>query len=414
MQVATETASSRVYASPYPQQRRTAMNTWKRISAILILAIAVAGLLCGQISPGKAAVYQVTKITDDDYQNFDLNHQGHLVWGGKFNVTYKAWLYRNGANELIYSGDELVNYLRFNNINDSDQVVWDSVSSTNIGDIYLYSGGGVSQLTDHEIDHVAHANPQINNPGDITWQEWGKDGARVVLRKGGVMHYSSPYCYSVTSPPWLNNLGQMVWAQIPKQFDKAQIFFYDGVTTHQLTSSTDGDNIDPIINDRGDIIWAHQNPANKSHDLQHYRAGTYTTITPWLYYVNNYSYALNNLGEIVWMADGPLVGPNLHVYYDGANHLIDNNKVVNYICPAINNQGLVAYAAQSQGLVLTNYRTGLSTVIKTTDGPFVIKLNDRGQVAWRGGLNLDYCNLYLASPTSSTTTIINLNLLLGD
>jgi hypothetical protein len=386
------------------------MNPWKRISPILVLVIAAAGLLSWSISPAGAAAYNVTKITDQAYApGYAFNQQGHIAWGGP-QGPQKAWLYQGGVNNLIYSGSALVQNLA---MNDSDQIVWDSVSSTNLGDIYLYSNGTVTQLTHHEIDNTTHAYPQINNQGDIAWVESGLPGVRVVLLKGGVIGYGSPYTGEIYFNPSLNNLGQMVWSQRQTGAgEKFQIFFYDGVTTHQLTSDTDGDNILPIINDRGDIIWAHKTAAPDWDDLRHYRDGDYQTITTELHYVNAYSYALNNLGEIAWIRSGSYIGPNLYVYYDGANHLIDNNQVLEDTLPAINNRGLVAYVVSGGKLVLTNYRTGDTWSYHGVLRPAVMQLNDRGQAAWQEALDLAFCNLWLATPTSSTPSSI-INLLFG-
>jgi len=386
------------------------MNPWRRIFPFLILAISVASLLAGQVSPGGAAVYNVTKITPQAYvSGFGFNQQGHIAWGGP-QGPQTAWLYRGGVNHLMYSGTELVQDL---DMNDYDQVVWDSVSSTNLGDIFLYSNGTLTQLTHHATDHTAHAYPKINNRGDIAWVERGAPGARVVLLKGGTIGFASPYTGEIYFKPSLNNLGQMVWSQRQTGAGKKfQVFFYDGVTSHQLTSDADGDNLHPRINDRGDIIWAHKTIAPDRDDLRHYRNGSYQTITTELHYVNAYSYALNNLGEIAWIHAGPYIGSNLYVYYDGANHLINNNQVMEDTLPAVNNQGLVAYVVSGGYLVLTNYRTGDTWSFHGVLRPGVIKLNEGGQAAWQEAVDLAFCNLWLATPPPMLPSIINL--LLGE
>jgi hypothetical protein len=374
------------------------MKSSRCISSLLILGVVSAMVIFGQVSPGRTADYHVTKITADDYGGFAFNGHGHVAWGGSFNVTYKVWLYR-ANNDLIYSGSHIMAHL---NMNDLDQVVWDNFATTS--DIYLYSGGASGRITFHEITNTYNTNPQINNQGDIAYVQASLAGTSVLLLKGGAPHYASPSFSEISSDGLsLNNLGQVVWSQRKNiAGEKFQIYFYDGVNTLPLTSDVDGDNLRPLINDRGDIIWTHKTGAG-GNDLRHYRAETYTTITSSLH-VSYQNYALNNLGEIAWMAAGPNPGQNLYVHYDGTNHRMANTKIFPDVCPALNDRGKVAYAVQNRGVALTDYRAG-TTIFLGGIGPGIIKLNQRSQVAWQEAVDLAYCNLYLATPPDTLPAI---------
>lgn len=350
----------------------------------VILLMVLAGPLSGPAS-GTINSYTVKKISPalGGDGGFAFNQKGHLAWRG---LGGNVHLYRNGVKETIFSEAAIpANSLM---MNDSDQVVWSSASTAGTGDIYLYSGGSVSKLTDYAATGTGNTYPQINNAGDIAWVQTNASGQRVVLWQGGGLTFESSYVLAIAGPPSLNNQGRVIWAQKkPETGEKFQVW---SNFMGQVTGDCWTDDPRPLLRNESlggvyYLIWC-----GAINSLFRYETGYASTIT---FDLNElHTYAMNDRGYVAWMHTGPAVGRNLYVNFDGGNQQMANDTVFNNINPAINNNDLVAYAVENVGVAVTNFRTGDTTFLAAAD-PRIIKINDHDQVAWGSATEL-----YLAAP----------------
>ena len=125
----------------------------------------------------------------------------------------------------------------------------------------------------------------------------------------------------------LNNAGQVAWEGIGP-IQTPNIFYYDGLTSQQLTNEITGNGIKPLLNDVGQIAWEGVTyiPGTEfnfsSHGIFLSDGATTTQIwdqplsSPTISAPNNH--LLNNLGQVVWTAS-ETKAPYL---YDGTNPVL--------------------------------------------------------------------------------------------
>ena len=182
-----------------------------------------------------------------------------------------------------------------------------------------------TQLT---VDNVFHAYPRIGDGGHVAWVG-GAANPEVFLYNGtrtiqltsngflnGVPFYGAlPGAPAPSDEPEIdiNASGQVVWSAVTSS-GTHEIFFYDGITTTQLTTNAYED-VRPRLNNSGQVVW--QGMADgATYDIFLYDGVATQRLTTNSF--NDVAPGINDSGDIVWMwQDG-----------DGASY-----KVVKYVQP---------------------------------------------------------------------------------
>jgi hypothetical protein len=223
-----------------PNQRL--LRSFSTIIILLSAALLVAP------TPAGAVEYKITKISNNNYNNFilDINNIGQITWGSViYDNMHGIYIYDNGNINPIPNGDNW--FVDFLSINDNGEMVW--VTERGIS---LYSNGTA------EIIAPAGAYPRINNKGHVVYIKMS-EGIGVYLYDNGTIspiYVNSDYS-NILSPD-INDRGQIVWSGYEGY--EFQIYLYNNGTPTKLTnySSITGNtqsNACPRINNNGQIVW---------------------------------------------------------------------------------------------------------------------------------------------------------------
>jgi hypothetical protein len=394
------------------------MKTFLELPAFKTCGLILACLLVLLVSSAGAAPYAIRLITDqlDATKSAPicaLNNRGQILWSepqGGLRQT-KIWRYQDGVNTLVGTYPYVLNPSATNKINDlyyndHNQLVA-SAEVTGGTDVFLLDGADLSALLQSAVTkYKVEGDPKITNSGYSAWGEFHF----ISLYVSRIARYlTGNYLYLNRGPsigawhPRVNNQGQMVWAELVG--DKAQIFFYDGTNTTNITDDS-RQNQNPMINDRGEMLWYRlHEPYDGTNDLLLYRQSDGTTQTVSAALKSNYNlYLLNNRGQVLYVAaDG------LHFWEAGTDTFIEPSEWVKY--PALNDQGQAAYEDTAHHLRLYDHRNGSKvTVDSSHHSRGFLQINECGQILWAnvGGGPPTY-ELYLAMPRNAAAAV---NLLL--
>lgn len=166
------------------------------------------------------AIQQLTDNSVSDTQP-KINNAGQVVWEGHDGEDYEIFLYGGGNIEQLTSNDFIDHEVV---INDSGQVAWiqrygwdivtpPAVRSADIypaypdTEIFLYSNGNISRITDNQEDEN---NLAINGNGELVWTSW-VGGAMEVFHFGGGIITRLSNNTSWNWAPRINDAGYVVW-----------------------------------------------------------------------------------------------------------------------------------------------------------------------------------------------------------
>ncbi len=295
-------------------------------------------------------------------------------------------------------------------INDSGQVVWADLDSS---DIYLYSGGVTTLLTDYGY---AGGGPRINDSGQVVWG--GNNGSffdhEIFLYSGGTttqLTYDNIGTLFGEYNPQINNSGQVVWQGTGGSgvvFDQ-EVFLYSGGVTTQLTDNS-SDEENPQINDSGQVVWE----GNGGIFLY---SGGLTTQLP--NSVGGRTPQINDSGQVVWQEGGPL-GGEIYLYSGGVTTHLSNSNSENE-SPQINSAGQVVWRGFDDGSYskIFLYSNGVTTILDNpryssnfyepqTFSAYVPVMNNAGQVVWEGWNGYGW-EIFLASQCSGNRPTLALS-----
>jgi len=346
-----------------------------RISIVVFLAGVSLFIFCGTAS-ASYTTSQLTNNANERVHDHQLNNNGQVVW--EDDNGYAIDLYSGGVTTQLPNSAG-----GFPQINDSGQVVWEGTDgdpnySMGGSDIFLYSGGSITKLTNNGYCRLCgYHSPQINNSGQVVWDRTG--GTGIFFYSGGVttqLSGSSSWGHS----PQINNSGQVVWVS-------DGINLYSGGVTTQLPNSSGG--FDPQINDSGQVIWATWDGSDVAIDLY---SGGVTTQLP--NSSGGFAPQINNSGQVVWQ-DGGSQGGSIYLYSGGVTTYISSPWSPWNHSPQINGDGQVVWRAFSSSSTMTFLYSGgvtteLTNPINGNNYPqyFVggdeAHINDAGEVVWDG------------------------------
>ena len=259
-------------------------------SPLLILAWAIPAL--PQIPPG----FELVRITNDE------DHDG----SARINV----------CGQVVFSK-------RFNQQNLEEEIM-------------LYDNGRTVQITDDEVEDRI---PYINNGGIIVWQR-----QRAFPLLPIIMIYQDRRAteFAEGRTARINNLGHMAWKRpngLGCRGSDADIFFFDGETTTQITSE-DRSNQALWLNDNDEIAWVRfdfcQEPWES--DIMLYSGGETVRITDG--HVEPQRPNINNHGVLAFESKDENFDRFISIWEQGETRVLTDWGSA----PLLNNSGTIAFA----------------------------------------------------------------------
>lgn len=209
---------------------------------------------------------------EDNWIAPSINSSGVIVWEGMSgvspNLLYNIFRYSNGSYQSIVAGSSGPDYYwcGYPQISNTGQVVYD-VKTPNAGrNIFSYAPS--TQIT---TDTDINTRAAVNNSGQIAYQRWDNSG------------------------PWFS------------------IYLYANGTHTCIAAGSDTTwNVQPQINDRGQIVWmqsiSSETTSQSTNNVCLYSAGQITTLASYYPGLNDAWPRINNRGEVVWKnPDGQIV-----------------------------------------------------------------------------------------------------------
>jgi hypothetical protein len=296
------------------------------------------------------------------------------------------------AHAQIPEGYEMVRLTGFGlysrpDINNRGEVIWSYSEPPSVSDVYKFSGGIIRKLTD---DTYYDIQPRINDHGDYAYliaPDYFGD-VDVAWNIGGqlTIHDANN---APNAHPDINNAGQIVWEdRFTEDASDERVFLFDGVTVQQITFNGVC-NHSPRVNDCGEVV------IDASDTTQ---SGNPSTI---LLFENGILGALtdgelrrsgpinNNSGQIVWH-ESNLNGLNdrIMLWEQGvAMPLVEQDGVGG---SSINSNGDITYDAWNANLQaydLWLYRSSDQSFLLLPNAGFShdgwVGMNECGELAWR-------------------------------
>jgi hypothetical protein len=355
-----------------------------------------------------AQTYSVTRITDDDYWDFEprINNNGTLVWTSRVGPD---WCAHNCLEVKMYKDSQFVRLTDDERqdskprINDNDYVVWNVHDGTS-WDVLLYDGSSIDQITD---DFTNDVDPQIDNNNNVTWRRYSgyhECSPNDILRYDGTSTTRIGGDDTCKSSPEVSRAGYAVWrsedcyrfAAGCELYPPHELYLYDGLTTSLVTPSEDGRSVRPHVNDSGSVVW--------SRDQEIYLLdGGFPPLRLTENDLNEGQPRINVNGHVVWQSQWPFDT----YWYDGTDttRLTDSGESpLGARNPVINAGNTIAW----QGALADCYRDWDEMEILVYDGSNTIRLTDDCQADTGAQINDDGWivwskagEIYLAVPDQS-------------
>ncbi len=249
-------------------------------------------------------------------------------------------------------------------LNNVGQIVYGALTEQGNFDsfeIFLWEDGQVTQLTHNSVPDW---HPDINDDGDIVWeQELGDVASNVMLyRNGETIAITNDPVDSLfqNSGPKINNQGTIVWSKIDTYAAcgdvPAELWLYENGQARQLTNLGQS-NQAANINDRGQIAWTRYDFCQWPWASKIYfypndpaAADQFVLLTEDHYQAQGVF--INNTPEVTWSylqrhPDGPSTRP-LQLWRDGVI-----TTALPYGRPGrINDRGQILYGRTPTGIYL--------------------------------------------------------------
>jgi hypothetical protein len=193
------------------------------------------------------------QITDEGYFSNKvpkINNNGHIVWEGFIQEP------EHFGTEILYWDGTHITPITNNNcydgvpqINSSGHVMW---LGCPFPDIFYWDGSHITQIT--EKNDYQHRYPQLNDSGQVVWQDWGGTSL-------DIFYWDGSRVIQITDNdgddrlPKINNNGQIVWEGTVSTTDwDYEIFHWDGSHVTQITDN-DYHDTNLQINNSDQIVW---------------------------------------------------------------------------------------------------------------------------------------------------------------
>lgn len=264
-------------------------------------------------------------------------------------------------------------------LNNASQLVYCAYTLADGTQVYLHdlSTGTTTRLSNQREILEPHAD--LNDMGQVVWAAGDMGAHHVYLYDGAAVTAISVDGDNLE--PRLNNTGQVVWRRAPPGGGLSAIVLYnvaDGALTQISAPETVGD-MEPDINDAGQMIWKRQSRSWRS--LVRLDPGGGLPVQ--LYVGKALAPHINNKGSVAWTDP---VGSGAGVYLD--------DGLTQQFVPLVGGQHLGLNEADSlvvarlvngiSGLFWGN-GAGLFPLTSTSVSNSVPAIDDSGRIAWVQG-----------------------------
>ena len=304
------------------------------------------------IYPCLGAHFQVTQLTSNDYDDYDV-------------------------------------------VLDDTLVVWTSFDGSD-NEIYYWDGTNVEQLTDNSVDDNS---PHVRD-GNIIWISGSSTDAEVSFWNGVSTSVLTNNSVEEFAPRTSN--GQAVWC-VRDSADPADtdIVFWNGSAEVILTDDTTF-NEEPDIN-TGWVAWSHWNGAETKYDLHVWDGSSEQVITQGLMMGRHPRFDNHNV-SFFGFPQG-LYSDDVY-YWDGSTITNVSDNLWNDMNQAVSNGAVTWMGADNAGWQIWLWANGTKTKLTTFWNPSVDPDIDSGQVVFSTqNANYDYEIMYFDG--SGTTNVSN-------
>lgn len=320
---------------------RSRRNNWLRAGAVMTAALAAGSDLRAQIPAG----YEMVQLTGSAlHARPDINNHSEVIWSASEPPSvsdiylFSGGIVRKLTDDTYYDiaarindhrdyaylvapdyfgnvdvawniGGELTIHDAFNapnahpDINNSGQIVWDEAFTSDASDqrVFFFNGQQIQQITFNGLcNHAA----RLNNLGEIVVGATNTDlpGApsAILLFKNGVLTPLTPM-NKLRAGPINNDHGQIVWSEADMDGLNRKIMLWeDGVASPFVQQE---DVVGASIGNNGDITYLAWN-----EPLQLYEQVLYRASEKSFYFLPNMGFshgawaAFNDCGELAWLA----------------------------------------------------------------------------------------------------------------
>jgi hypothetical protein len=264
------------------------------------------------------AIHDIAQLTSNTYDDgypiagvpdglgYELNDDGTWVWQGFDGTDWEIFLSTGKIQNPGPMTNNSVNDQK-PDINNNGTVVWQRSSGAN-GEIILSNGVGETNLSNSAT--VDDSDPRIGDGGDVVWE--GDDGTdlEVFLYDGLSASNISNDLFYDDEGPQVNANGNVVWTKdlSAAPLGKKEIYYYDGSTPTNITNTPTDEDKDPQINDFDEVVWA----GHDGSDYEIFFWDGVSTIQVTNNSVDDSLPRINNAGEVVWFASD---GTDQEVFY---------------------------------------------------------------------------------------------------
>jgi hypothetical protein len=387
------------------------------IPAILCALVALTIFLAAPAAFA-ALNYVKTTVTPNGLAdgNYAVNDRGQVAWVEGVLGDDQIFLYSNGQNTQITTNTANNKFITSLQINNLGQIAWSQYDYNPGGtglnvNVYLYDGNSYKPLNNNQGQYGWYSlYPCLNNRGEVAWLQSYQPGAPdnnawdvYLYTGGGVTRLTDDK--NQQGPPRLNDNGWVTWHGNRSQdwdWDN-RVYLYDGANT-QVIAYTPGQHCSaPQINNLGQVAWINWNSnATPYHNIYLWN-GTNTKITN--LNTNNYNgnpFVLNNTGQIAWCWAEGMTPRQVYLYNNGVAQL--TNAAYDHTDIGLRDNGWLIWRLNNgQNLAdIYVFQGGSTTLIaQGSDLPAVI--NSKGQVVWAS-----YYPIFLSSPVIAAPGINSL------
>lgn len=353
-----------------------------------VVAGFVGALLAGSV-PAYAASYTETQLTNNTIADRYplLANSGDVFWMGYSGVSGGGddfEIFHFDGSSTTQLTDNGVDDLALR-INEVGQAVWVSqdLSSADpadyVSELVRFDGSGVTGVSGSDF---VWASGGINDSGHATWIA----SADLDITQSHVFYFDGTTTQQITTTAGfygsldINNDGAVVWDR--HDGSDWEIMYFDGLSITQLTDNAVND-ISPRIGNDGTVVWMRNDGSD--FELMRYKAGVIQQLTDNA--VDDVvTRAPNNSGQFFFYRGN--VSPNVDLmFYDGtsvqtvATAVGDDDTAT----PSLNNFGQLAYALDDgTDLELFVWDGSASTQVTDNDvDDFRSSINDNGALAWQ-------------------------------
>ncbi len=246
--------------------------------------------------------------------------------------------------------------------------------------------------------------PSINENGDMAWESDGQ----IYLQLNGQAAVNISNNGDFNLEPQINDAGDVIWRAIDQTTGKNKIYRYTQATGTQLLSNTSNDATMPDMNDNGEAVWVENDGTDG--EIIYFNGSTTIAVTNNTF--DDTAPQISASGTIVWQ--GMEAEGDYEIFqYTPANGIakVNPNNTVDDISPRINDLDEIVWIDRVFGTNGdVNLKTASGSIIQIGTLPVNEHspvINNAGMVAWLADTSSGNTDIYLYTPTDGTIQVTN-------